>query len=131
MYIDYTYYTDEFNGAHVDEETFKKYAKRATSVIDQATNYVLYGQNFEQIAQFLQDRVKEATAAQVEFYVVKGGYEKLDAGSDDIANVTIGSFSYQEGSSNSNASSSAKRISPTALEYLKHTGLLYRGIGVV
>lgn len=129
-YIDYQYYTEEYKGTEIDEVTFEKYATRASQVIDQLTNDVLHGQKFTQIAQYLQDKVKLATAAQVEFYVSKGGYETVETGSDDLTNVTIGSFSYQEGS-NQSSSANAKRISPTVLEHLKPTGLLYRGLGVV
>ncbi|GAA5417925.1 hypothetical protein Pryu01_03003 [Paraliobacillus ryukyuensis] len=128
-YIDYTYYTDEFQGEEVDEQTFNKYVRRASDLIDQVTNYVIAKYQFENLAAFIQDQVKKATAAQIEFYVVKGNPAELDAG-EGVSNVSIGSFSYQEGNNNQ-SSKQANRISPNALEYLRTTGLLYRGLDVV
>src|SRR5699024_5887396 len=132
-YIDYAYYTEEYKGTEIDETTFDQYARRASELIDQLTNDVLYGQEFTQIAQYLQDKVRLATAAQVEFYVEKDGYIGVDTGTDgELSNVSIGAFSYQDGNANNNASTSkqASRVSPTALEHLKRTGLLYSGLDV-
>ena len=87
------------------------------------------GQEFEQLAQFLQDQVKKATAAQVEFYVMQGGYEDVNAGTQPQGSVNIGSFSYSAGGNGSNKQTN--RISPATLEHLKPTGMLYQGLGVV
>lgn len=130
-YITPEYYIDEYKGADAGED-LDRYIQRASDMIDQVTNYALYGVEFERLAQFIQDQVKKATAAQVEFYVVQGGSEEVDAGTHDAGQVRVGSFSYG-GSSRSGASSQVgtSRISPTALGFLEPTGLLYRGIGVV
>lgn len=128
-YIDYAYYTGDFQGEEVDEQTFNKYARRASDLIDQVTNYVIAKYQFENLATFIQNQVKKATAAQVEFYVVKGNPAELDAG-EGVSNVSIGSFSYQEGNNNQ-SSKQSNRVSPNALEYLRTTGLLYRGLDVV
>ena len=131
-YITPEYYTDEYKGADAGEN-LDRYIRRASDVIDQITGYALHGKNFEQLPQFIQDQVKKATAAQVEFYVVQGGAEEVDAGAHDAGQVRVGSFSYGGGSSRGGAGGRGEpaRISPTALGFLEPTGLLYRGLDVV
>lgn len=131
-YITPEYYTDEYKGANAEDE-LERYIQRASDLIDQVTNYTLHGVEFERLAQFIQDQVKKATAAQVEFYVVQGGVEEVDAGTADAGQVRVGSFSYGGGASKGGAGSRGKsaRVSPTALGFLEPTGLLYRGLDVI
>lgn len=119
-YITPDYYVSEYKGAKPPEGELEKYIERASDVIDQATNYVLSGREFERFAQFIQDQAKKATAAQVEHFVVNG----LNANTGDLSQVSAGNFSYTV------KDEAEKRISPEALEYLRPTGLLYRGVGV-
>jgi hypothetical protein len=107
-------------------DQLEKYIERASDAIDMATNYVLRGVEFEQLAQFLQEQIKKAVAAQVEYYVVMGGDAEVNAGQSNIGSVQIGSFSY-----GGEQTSKQRFISPNALNYLSGTGLLYSGIGVV
>lgn len=130
-YITPEYYIDEYKGADAGDE-LERYIQRASDMIDQVTNYALAGVEFERLAQFIQDQVKKATAAQVEFYVVQGGPEEADAGTHDAGQVRVGSFSYGgRGSGGGASSAGTSRISPTALGFLEPTGLLYRGLDVV
>ena len=122
-YIDATYYNDEYEGVAVDEQEINRYIKRASDVIDQVTNYKI--KDFEILPSWIQEQVKKATAAQVEFFALEGGPEVV-TGSNDMQSVNIGSFSYQQGSGDSSTS-----VSPAVFDYLRTTGLLYRGIGVV
>ncbi|MCC2250076.1 hypothetical protein JUJ52_08860 [Virgibacillus sp. AGTR] len=134
MYIDKTYYIDDFLGESVeDEETLDRYIKRASEVIDQVTNYKIQMKGFDSYIPFIQEQIKKSTAAQVEFYAEKGGVSAIDAGTEsELTSVSIDSFSYQDGgaSNSGNASKQSKRVSPSALEYLKITGLLYTGLDV-
>lgn len=131
-YITPEYYIDEYKGADAGED-LDRYIQRASDMIDQVTNYALAGVEFERLAQFIQDQVKKATAAQVEFYVVLGGSEEVDAGAHDAGQVRVGSFSYGGRGSGGGAGGRGEpaRISPTALGFLEPTGLLYRGLDVV
>ncbi|MFD2658624.1 hypothetical protein [Gracilibacillus thailandensis] len=133
-YITKEYYRTDYQGEPVaDDATLDRYIKRASELIDQVTNYALVHLIFDDLPQFIQSQVKKATAAQVEFYVEKDGYLEVDTGTDGVfSSVGIGAFNYQKGGQSSNYSNKqANRISPTVLEHLKPTGLLYRGIGVV
>lgn len=130
-YITPEYYEKEYQGADAGDE-LKRYIKRASDAVDQVTGYALAGKDFDNLPDFIREQVMKATAAQVEYYVVLGGSEEVTAGTHDVGQVRIGSFSYS-GSSRGGSSSQAGvgRISPTAIGYLELTGLLYRGIGVV
>ena len=124
-YITHDYYKNEYMGQDAGDQ-LDKYIERASDAIDMATNYILKGVQFEQLAQFLQDQVKKAVAAQVEYYVVMGGDAEVNAGQSNIGSVQIGSFSYSN-----DQSSKRSFISPNAMNYLSATGLLFNGIGVV
>ncbi len=125
-YIDITYYKSEYKGEITGDEQLEKYIERASEKVDMLTHYVLKGHEFTNLATFLQEQVKKATAAQTEFYVLNGGDTTFNT-SDDMQNVSIGSFSYQT----NNNSSVKNDVSERAIELLSPTGLLYSGIGVV
>ncbi|WP_077616887.1 hypothetical protein [Caenibacillus caldisaponilyticus] len=125
-YIDADYYQNTYRGADAGSE-LDKYIERASDLIDQVTGFKI--SDFNALAPVVQEYVKKATAAQVEYYVVMGGDADVNAGAQTIGNVSIGSFSY--GGSQANDNKNADRISPNALAYLEPTGLLYRGLDVV
>lgn len=128
-YIDASYYLDDFKGepAATPDELDKLIA-RASDLIDQVTGYHI--KDFDKLPIFVQDLVKKATAYQVEFYILNGGAAAVDSGeASDLTSVTVGAFSYSGGGqSSSGSASNAGRVSPSALECLVPTGLLYRGI---
>lgn len=121
-YITPDYYKNEFKGLEVPEGELERYIERASDAVDQVTNYVLYGRELERFAMFIQDQVKKATAAQVEYFVVNGGPVSVG----ELSQVSAGNFSYTE----KDGGGKSKRVSPEALNYLRPTGLLYRGIEV-
>lgn len=128
-YITPEYYNDEYKGLNAGNE-LEKYIERASDLIDQVTNYKI--KDFESLHEFIQKQVKKATAAQVEFYVMQGGDAEVNAG-DDMSTVGIGSFNYSvvHYGRDGRVNPDTKRISPNALAYLRPTGLLYQGLGVV
>jgi hypothetical protein len=121
-YIDYNYYTNTYKGTPIAEEQFGSLAERASDVIDMVTSYLLHGVEFTQFAQLIQDNVKKATAAQVEYMFINGGETAVHGGSP--SSVNIGNFSYSEGAGGE------KVVSPAVICYLKPTGLLYKGVSV-
>ncbi|PSL41708.1 hypothetical protein B0H94_11821 [Salsuginibacillus halophilus] len=123
-YIDTAYYNDEYKGVDAGDD-LERYIERASELIDEVTNYVLNNREFEEFASFIQKQVKKATAAQVEFYVVNGGPEQLDAG-EDYSNFAIGSFQYSKGGAAENEQ--AARVSPKVFSLLAPTGMLYQGV---
>lgn len=132
-YITPDYYKNDYIGAPApSDEDLNRYIKRASDIIDEVTSYRLYGNKFDKMPDIIKDIVSKATAAQVEFYVVKAGTAEVNAGSSSMDSVSVGSFSYSGGSGGSERNSvrNAGRISPTALSLLSETGLLYRGVFV-
>jgi hypothetical protein len=118
-YIDYTYYTDVYKGVPIqDADTFSRLSERASEIIDQVTNYTI--QDIATLPMFVQDQVKKATAAQVEYFVYAG--EQVLHGDNGMTDVRLGNFSYSVGAQSA--------ISPAVINYLRPTGLLYRGVTV-
>jgi hypothetical protein len=117
-YIDYTYYTDVYKGVPIDADTFSRLSERASELIDQVTNYTI--QDLSALPVFTQDQVKKATAAQVEYFVYAG--EQVLHGDNGMTDVRLGNFSYSVGTQSA--------ISPAVINYLRPTGLLYRGVTV-
>jgi hypothetical protein len=129
-YIDADYYNNVYMGeSAASADDLNKYISRASDLIDMLTGYQIQCKGFDNLPSLVQDLIKNATAAQVEYYILKGGTAELNAGtSGDYNSVTVGSFSYSRGSSSNNRD--IDRVSPTTLDYLKNTGLLYQGITV-
>jgi hypothetical protein len=123
LYIDYAYYTDDFKGVLVTQEEFDRLVRRASDKIDSLTSYVLHRVDFTQLAQLIQENVKKATAAQVEYLISLGG--ELAVHGDAPSSVSISNFSY------STESEGSQTVSPVVIEYLKPTGLLYRGVSAL
>lgn len=120
-YIDYTFYTDVYKGIPISEDAFSRLAERATEIIDQLTGYAI--QDLAALPLFTQDQVKRATAAQVEYFAYAG--EQVVHGGDGMTNVRLGNFSYSSGTNDIQSA-----ISPAVINYLRPTGLLYRGVTV-
>jgi hypothetical protein len=119
-YIDKQFYDEVFNGTPIDEEAFAGLEMKASNAIDSATNYRLTGKDLQKQPIFIQDNLKMAVAAQMEFMNSQGGGMLLHGSSP--ASVSIGGFSYSEGGSG------AKALSEMAYGFLSAAGLLYMGV---
>ena len=126
-YVTPEYYVETYKGvdAHADLE---RLLERASDIIDMATSNKLQIIPLENYPDFVQEQVKKAVCSQVEYFISMGGYETVMTGESEIGNASLGSFSYKE--KNENRDRSVALISPSALQYLKSTGLLYSGIEV-
>ena len=124
-YIDYSYYSIDYKGVLIDDrDAFERLTQRASEIIDQMTNDSIHNIGFDHFHTRIQDNIKKATAAQVEFMFLNGGAEMIHE-SNGITNASIGSFSYSE------SSSEHKAMSQAAINYLRFTGLMYRGVNVI
>ena len=128
-YIDVEYYNNVYKGLDVGED-FERYAERASDLIDQITGYKIA--DLAVLHPRIQELVKKATAAQVEFYVLNGGPEGVDGNDGNLNQVAIGSFEYQTSRMGQQipAGKQEHRVAPAALAYLEPTGLLYQGVRV-
>ncbi|WHY63258.1 hypothetical protein [Cytobacillus firmus] len=120
-YIDQAFYNDVYKGTPMDTETFTMLEKRASAVIDVLTNYRLAGVDLSHKPELIRTNVKKAVAAQIEYMYSEGGELSVHGGSP--SSVSIGGFSYTEGSG-------VKVVSEMARSYLRPTGLLYMGVEV-
>lgn len=118
--VDIAYYTDVYKGVEVYDD-LDVLLDRASDMVRQSTLCPL--DNLSRLPTFVQENVKKAVCAQVEYINANGGLDWIN--SSGTSSVTIGKFS-MSGSSGGN--SSVKQIvSPNMLAYLEQAGLLYRG----
>ena len=126
-YVDKEYYDNEYMGLPVeDPEEFKRMAKRASDLIDIATNF-----RARNVAPggFQEEQVKKAVSAQIEHYVITGGYE-ASRQEANIESVTIGSFRYDLAGRRRGGDTKRDSLSTEAIRHLASAGLLYSG-GVI
>lgn len=136
VYADYTYYSGTYMGA-VSEEDFPRLAVRASSFLE------YYTRNRAKDHADL-EAVKMCCCALVDKYAVIEAAQALamknlaNAASNDaeVKSETVGSYSRtlatggESALSALNATGGAKKLlAETCMEYLAHTGLLYRGGG--
>lgn len=123
-YVDETYYSDTFHGEPVDPADFPSLCERAGELIEELTLYRLTPVTFLAMPETVQNLVKKAVCAQIEYLDANGGAD-LDNGSG-IQSATLGKFSYA-GSAGANGSTEQSRFSPRAERILWPTGLTYKG----
>lgn len=123
MYVDETYYKDTFRG-EVDPADFQALCERAGELIEELTLYRLTPVTFLAMPENVQNLVKKAVCAQIEYLDANGGAD-LDNGVG-IQSATLGKFSYS-GSVGANGSTEQSRFSPRAERILWPTGLTYKG----
>lgn len=124
MYVDYDYYDETFKGESVDPSDFPALCERAGELIEELTLYRLTPTTFLAMPENIQNLVKKAVCAQIEYLDANGGAD-LDNGVG-IQSATLGKFSYS-GSAGVNGSTEHSRFSPRAERILWPTGLTYRG----
>ena len=122
-YVTYDYYNSVFLGESVDDADFPGLLSRASEIVEEMCMYRISETNFQSLNSDVQDRVKKAICAQIEYLDANGGGD-LDMG-NDFQSAGLGKFSYTKASSADGTSQSL--YSPRALRYLFPTGLLYRG----
>lgn len=124
VYIDEMYYNNTFQGELVDSADFPSLCERAEELIEELTLHRLTPLTFPAMPEDVQEIVKKAVCAQIEYLDANGGSD-LDNGSG-IQGATLGKFSYS-GSAGANGSTEQSRFSPRAERLLWPTGLTYRG----
>lgn len=123
-YIDFDYYDKEFEGESVKDSDFSKLSKRASDVVDQLTGYKIAKSGLNSYDQFIQGLVKQATAAQVEYYQLEGIETDSTGQTESNGGFSIGKFSVSGGSTSTSRQSA--RVAPNAIAYLEATGLTKR-----
>lgn len=127
-YIDYKYYSEQYVGEPLDEEAFPRYLRRAEEVIDSITRYTVKQKGLASFDDFVQEQVKTATAAQIEYYVING----LEVATDGKLpeSFTVGKVSVTTGGGSAGNGRRSNAVAPKVRAALEQTGLLNRGVGV-
>lgn len=125
-YVTMEYYMDTFHGELVDDADFPSLCMRAEEIVEEMTMYRVTPITILAMSEDVQERVKKAVCAQIEYLNANGGSD-LDNGVG-IQSASLGKFSYT-GAAGTSGSTLQSTYAPRALRYLAPTGLLYRGGG--
>ena len=120
-YITDDYYYSIYKGESVDVADFPSLCARASEIIEDMTMYRLSESIFVSMAPEVQEHIKKAICAQIEYLDANGGSD-LDMGAS-MQSASLGRFSYSAGGTGFSQSIYA----PRAQRILAPTGLLYRG----
>lgn len=121
-YVDEGYYYETFKGDQVSD--FYSLRNRAEEIIEEMTMYRVTPLTILAMPEDIQERIKKAVCAQIEYMDANGGSD-FDNGVD-LQSAGLGKFSYSK-ASGADGVSSQSLYSPRAQRLLFPTGLLYRG----
>lgn len=127
-YVDMDYYTNTYKGESVDETDFLSLSGRAEEIIEEMTMYHVTPVIFPTLPERVQESVKMAVCAQIEYLDANGGAD-LDNGAD-LQSAGLGKFNYSKVSGVS-GDSGQSIYAPRARRILAPTGFLYRGGGCI
>lgn len=127
-YVDISYYIGTYKWEPVDNADFPSLCMRAEELIEEMTMYRISPITVLAMPETVQERVKMAVCAQIEYLDANGGSD-MDNGAD-LQSAGLGKFNYTK-SSGVNGSTEQSMYAPRAIRLLAPTGLLYRGGGAI
>lgn len=128
-YLTYDEYRS-FGFAEMEESEFNRLLPKASDVLDSVTrSFYKFNSLEDDKSEWRRTQFKKAVAAQIEYFHEIGATNSH--GMEQPQSVTIGRTSMSFGSNSSNSSSQNALICKDVFFYLKDTGLLYCGLGVV
>lgn len=125
-YIDYTYYIS-ISSTPITSDEFLQAAQRASDVIDAYTHEAVERYNLQIDYPILFEKVKRATAYQVEFIMQNGGLDSWAMASDDLASKSESFTTYQISETYRQGSSANKKLVGN-LEIAPLAGTLLAGL---
>ncbi|MEG2869944.1 MAG: hypothetical protein RR875_00125 [Clostridium sp.] len=123
-YVTKEYYCDVFHGEPVDAADFPSLLERAAEIVEEICMYHICEQRMDTYGSDVQERIKKAVCAQIEYLDANGGSD-MDNGVD-LQSAGLGKFNYSK-SSGVSGSTQQSLYSPRVQRILAPTGLLYRG----
>lgn len=123
-YITEEYYKNTYKGEPVASADFPSLRMRAEEIIEEMTLYRVSDALFPSYPEEVQERIKKAVCAQIEYLDANGGSD-MDNGAD-LQSAALGKFNYTK-SAGANGSTEQSIYSPRARRLLLSTGLMYRG----
>jgi len=117
--------------SELDETEFDKLIKKAGDAVDSVTRFFYKFNDIDDDVPFRREQFKKAVAAQVEYFHDMGA--TTSHGMKEPGTVTIGRTTVSKGSRNSSSQDEQRQsvVSDDVYMYLRGTGLLYKGIGVI
>lgn len=125
-YVTAEYYNETFKGEPVADADFPSLLSRAEEIIEELTMYRATADTLPAMPADIQERMKRAVCAQIEYLDANGGSD-MDNG-DALQSAGLGKFNYSKGT-NADGSVIQSIYAPRAMRILAPTGLLYRGGG--
>jgi len=113
--------------SEVTEADFPKYERKASDVLDSITRDFYQHHDLEFDVPLRKDKFKAAVAAQIDYFNDMGGTSSHELNSP-LA-VTIGRTQVSSGADNQRKTNNI--VADDVYMYLRNTGLLYSGIGVI
>ena len=132
MIVDFTYYTEVFEGTAINEEDFKRLSKKAERFVNYATC-----NQADTTSGTVLETVKECICEIAEQYQIMEKLEKqaLGEGEKVISSESVGSWSVSYDTPTKTdvntleyTTEKNKRLYSIVKEHLAFTGLLYRGV---
>ena len=123
-YVTEEYYSGTFKGEQVVSADFPALEARAAELVEEMTMYRVTPITILVMPDQIQERIKKAVCAQIEYMDANGGSD-MDNG-DDLQSAGLGKFNYTK---SSGGNSQQSLYAPRAQRILVPTGLLYRGGG--
>ena len=120
-YVDINYYASIYNGMEVEDEDFQSLCERAGEIIEEMTMYRVTPVAILAMPECVQDRVKMAVCAQIEYLDANGGAD-MDNGVD-LQSAGLGKFNFTK-ASGANGSTEQSIYAPRAVRVLAPTGRL-------
>lgn len=122
-YITQEYYTNDFAGViPSDVSTLAGEIRRASDIIDFLLNYQVTDVALYHVS--IQRMIMLATAKLTEFYVMNGGYQKIQMSDTEVQSAGIGSFSYSKSAVSGVDNSMTVKLPNEVITILLNTGLM-------
>lgn len=125
-YLTYEEYLD-FGFAEIEDAKFQRLLPKASDVIDSITRYFYRYNAIEKDVPFRREQFKKAIGAQIEYFHDLGATSTHELNTP--LTVNLGRTQVSTGEANQKKVNTL--VAPDVYMYLRDTGLLYRGIGVV
>lgn len=123
------FYVNEWKG--ISRENINMLDTLLSRAADIVNNRIyLSGYTVETVPEKLRVLVYKAVCSQADYIEYNGGVASMsDTG--DMSSVSLGKFSYSGGTQGGSSAKSASQLCEQATDYLRPTGLLYRGVRVI
>ena len=123
-YVTEDYYKDTYHGEPLEDRDFPGLLMRAEEIVEELYMYRINPENINAYSSSVQERIKKAVCAQIEYLNANGGSD-MDNGVD-LQSGSLGKFSYTVAAS-STGNTEKSVYAPRAQRLLAPKGLLYRG----